>query len=177
MLVIFAPTNFCFPFRQGLLQVPLKGHLVKGLKMMKFPTGSFDASWGPYGKPCLIGCQYWVTLLKLNPLKKRCLEDDPFLLKWSTSRVVPTHRTGTHPEQPLPMFQHTFGTHPEQPLPRGYEGIPFIVGVSGDCLGCALGLCCSFLGDGLFSGPIWNFGGALNEQPWSTFFFVSATSS
>ena len=40
---------------------------------------------------------------------------------------------------------HTFGTHPEQPLPRGYSGIPFIVG-QGDCLGCALGVCCNFLG-------------------------------
>ena len=46
------------------------------------------------------------------------------------SKVVSTHRTGTHPEQPLPT---------------GYNGIPFIVG-QGDCLGCALGVCCNFLG-------------------------------
>ena len=45
-------------------------------------------------------------------------------------KVVSTHRTGTHPEQPLPT---------------GYKGIPFIIGY-GDCLGCALGVCCNFLG-------------------------------
>ena len=33
------------------------------------------------------------------------------------------------------------GTHPEQPLPTGYT----IVG-QGDCLGCALGVCCNYLG-------------------------------
>ena len=41
---------------------------------------------------------------------------------------------------------HLTGTHPEQPLPTSYNGIPFIVGFAGDCLGCALGVCCNFLG-------------------------------
>ena len=43
--------------------------------------------------------------------------------------VVPTHLWNT----PLNL------------LPTGYEGIPFIVGL-GDCLGCALRVCCNFLG-------------------------------
>ena len=42
-----------------------------------------------------------------------------------------------------------FSTHlwntPLNLLPPGYEGIPFIVGL-GDCLGCALRVCCNFLG-------------------------------
>ena len=47
--------------------------------------------------------------------------------------------------QVLRLFQHTFGTHPEQPVPTGCKGNPFIVGY-GDCLGCAPGVCCNFLG-------------------------------
>ena len=43
------------------------------------------------------------------------------------------------------LFHHTFRTHPEQPLPTGCKGNPFIVG-QGDCLGCAPGVCCNFLG-------------------------------
>ena len=35
--------------------------------------------------------------------------------------------------------------HTPKPLPTGYKGIPFIIG-QGDCLGCALGVCCNFLG-------------------------------
>ncbi len=46
-----------------------------------------------------------------------------------TSKVVSTHLWNT----------------PPKPLPTGYTGIPFIVG-QGDCLGCALGVCCNFLG-------------------------------
>ena len=45
----------------------------------------------------------------------------------------------------LRLFQHTFGTHTPKPLPTGYKGIPFIVGC-GDCLGCAVRVCCNFLG-------------------------------
>ena len=45
------------------------------------------------------------------------------------SKVVSTHLWNT----PLNL------------LPTGYEGIPFIVGL-GDCLGCALRVCCNFLG-------------------------------
>ena len=45
------------------------------------------------------------------------------------SKVVSTHRTGTHPEQPLPT---------------GYNGIPFIVG-QGIAWG-VLYVCCNFLG-------------------------------
>ena len=36
-----------------------------------------------------------------------------FYYHWCQSKVVSTHRTGTHPEQPLPT---------------GYKGIPFIIG-------------------------------------------------
>ena len=36
--------------------------------------------------------------------------------------------------------------HTPKPLPTGHKEIPFIVGY-GDCLGCALGVCCIFLGD------------------------------
>ena len=43
-------------------------------------------------------------------------------------------------------------------LPTGYEGIPFIVGL-GDCLGCALRVCCNFLG--LF---IWQKGPFHNRE-------------
>ena len=43
------------------------------------------------------------------------------------------------------LFQHTFRTHAQNLLPTGYEGIPFIVGL-GDCLRCALRVCCNFLG-------------------------------
>ena len=35
--------------------------------------------------------------------------------------------------------------HTPKPLATSYNGIPFIVG-QGDCLGCALGVCCNFLG-------------------------------
>ena len=44
------------------------------------------------------------------------------------SKVVSTHRTEAHPEQPLPT---------------GYNGIPFIVGNFGlaGCLGCAISVC------------------------------------
>ena len=45
----------------------------------------------------------------------------------------------------LRLFQHTELEHTPKPLPTGYKGIPFIVG-QGDCLGCALGVCCNFLG-------------------------------
>ena len=40
------------------------------------------------------------------------------------------------------LFQHTELEHTPKPLPTGYKGIPFIVG-QGDCLGCALGVCCN----------------------------------
>ena len=46
------------------------------------------------------------------------------------------------------VFYGCFNTpleHTPKPLPTGYNGIPFIVG-QGDCLGCALGVCCDFLG-------------------------------
>ena len=52
-------------------------------------------------------------------------------LRHNGPKVVSTHRTGTHPEQPEPT---------------GYNGIPFIVG-QGDWLWCALGVCCNFLGN------------------------------
>ena len=46
----------------------------------------------------------------------------------------------------LRLFQHTELEHtPKKPLPTDYNRIPFIVG-QGDCLGCALGVCCNFLG-------------------------------
>ena len=35
--------------------------------------------------------------------------------------------------------------HTPKPLPTGYKGIPFII-AWGDCLGCALRVCCNFLG-------------------------------
>ena len=47
------------------------------------------------------------------------------LSQGNLSKVVSTHRTGTHPEQPVPT---------------GCKGNPFIVGY-GDCLGCAPGVC------------------------------------
>ena len=40
---------------------------------------------------------------------------------------------------------HLTRTHPEQPLPTGYNGIPFIVG-QGDCLVCSM--CVVILLDG-----------------------------
>ena len=46
----------------------------------------------------------------------------------------------------LRLFQHTELEHtPSNLYYKGYNGIPFIVG-QGDCLGCALGVCCDFLG-------------------------------
>ena len=36
--------------------------------------------------------------------------------------------------------------HTPKPFPTGCKGIPFIAGW-GDCLGCALGVCCNFLGN------------------------------
>ena len=48
------------------------------------------------------------------------------------SKVVSAHRTGTHPCRNL--YQ------------QAIYGIPFIVG-QGDCLGCAPGVCCNFLGN------------------------------
>ena len=59
------------------------------------------------------------------------LQSPKFSKNSQQSKVVSTHRTGTHPKQPLPT---------------GYKGIPFIIGY-GDCLGCALGVCCNFLGN------------------------------
>ncbi len=71
--------------------------------------------------------------------EKWCLEADPFLLGPGIFSVAFAVK--------LPgSMEHTFGTHPEQPLPTGYKGIPFIIGY-GDCLGCALGMCCNFLGE------------------------------
>ena len=46
----------------------------------------------------------------------------------------------------LRLFQHTEMEHTPIPVPTGYNGIPFIVG-QGDCLGCALGVCCNLLGN------------------------------
>ena len=66
----------------------------------------------------------------LNQLKHDQIDFHLYFKTASMSKVVSTHRTGTHPKQPLPT---------------GYNGIPFIVG-QGDCLGCALGVCCNFLG-------------------------------
>ena len=55
-----------------------------------------------------------------------------FRCKLSVSKVVSTHPTGTHPEQPLPT---------------GYNGIPFIVGERGIAERvCDIGVCCNFLG-------------------------------
>ena len=55
-----------------------------------------------------------------------------FLQASFLSKVVSTHRTGTHPEQPLPT---------------GYKGIPFIVGEWGIAERvCDIGVCCNFLG-------------------------------
>ena len=44
------------------------------------------------------------------------------------------------------LFQHTFGTHPKQPLPTGYKRDSFHNWRTGDCQGCALGVCYHFLG-------------------------------
>ena len=50
------------------------------------------------------------------------------------------------------MVKGCFNTplgHTPKRLLTGYNGIPFIVG-QGDCLGCALRVCCNFLGINLF---------------------------
>ena len=49
---------------------------------------------------------------------------------WPNSKVVSTHRTGTHPEQPLPT---------------GYKGIPFIIGDRGIAWGVPWGCVAIFL--------------------------------
>ena len=46
----------------------------------------------------------------------------------------------------LRLFQHTFGTHPEQPFSNRIYRDSFHSWRTGDCLGCALGVCCNFLG-------------------------------
>ena len=69
---------------------------------------------------CIVAAALLVTILGVV-LYRRCRPSREPLLRlekvvgWETlvSKVVSTHRTGTHPEQPLPT---------------GYMGIPFIVG-------------------------------------------------
>ena len=70
--------------------------------------------------PCL-GCSSMVmgkSTRCISPRRKKAV--DKMLMDAEKniefSKVVSTHRTGTHPEQP------------PKPLPTGYKGIPFIVG-------------------------------------------------
>ena len=89
---------FCSPWnQQGLLQVPLKGHLVKCLKMMEFPASSFDASWGPYGKPCLTGGCTELRSWSWTPWKKGAWKT--ILFSWNGPTV------------PFPGLSETSGVH------------------------------------------------------------------
>ena len=78
--------------------------------------GRFFGGRHGLGKPC----RAWIELVMKNAEKPEFV----FLLR---------------------LLQHTELEHTPKPLPTGYSGIPFIVG-QGDGLGCALGVCCNFLG-------------------------------
>ena len=61
-------------------------------------------------------------------------------------RIVINHDIRIPINQPSKVVSTHLWNTPLNLLPTGYNGIPFIVG-QGDCLGCALGVCCNFLGN------------------------------
>ena len=88
----FCSHNFCSPWnQQGLLQVPLKGHLVKGLKMMEFPTCSLMLLGDHMAKPCLTGGCTELHSWSWTPWKKGAWKT--ILFAWNGP--------------PLGLFQHT----------------------------------------------------------------------